>query len=139
MFGVVDDSTTTKFVNCACAVHGISLPVVVNKAVVVVLKFPIVDKGFFLVDYRQPKLSINKKLIRVVSYCVILNMAVNIKDLYGNSGNRLKKIKYSLEFSIKKTLYLIYLEFFAFVWLRFLSTPCFRTSKKSLISIGSGK
>ena len=98
-----------------------------------------VNKGFFLVDYRQPKLSINKKLIRVVSYCVILNMAVNIKDLYGNSGNRLKKIKYSLEFSIKKTLYLIYLVFFAFVWLRFLSTPCFRTSKKSLISIGSGK
>ena len=35
VFGVVDDTTTTKFVNRACAVHGISLPVVV-----VVLKFP---------------------------------------------------------------------------------------------------
>ena len=40
MFGVVDDPTTTKFVNRACAVHGISLPVVVDKVVVVVLKFP---------------------------------------------------------------------------------------------------
>ena len=40
MFGVVDDSTTTKFANRACAVHGISLPVVVDKVVVVVLKFP---------------------------------------------------------------------------------------------------
>ena len=41
-----------------------------------------------------------------MSYFVILNMAVNIKDLYGNSGNKLKKIKYSL--------YLIYLVFFFF-------------------------
>ena len=39
MFGVVDDTTTTKFVNRACAVHGISLPVVVDKVIVVVLKF----------------------------------------------------------------------------------------------------
>ena len=38
MFGVVDDTTTMKFVNRACAVHGISLPVVV-----VVLKFPSVQ------------------------------------------------------------------------------------------------
>ena len=29
-----------KFVNRACAVHGISLPVVGDKVVVVVLKFP---------------------------------------------------------------------------------------------------
>ena len=36
-------STTTKFVNRACAVHGISLPVVVDKVVVVVLKFPIIE------------------------------------------------------------------------------------------------
>ena len=35
VFGVVDDTTTTKFASRACAVHGISLPVVV-----VVLKFP---------------------------------------------------------------------------------------------------
>ena len=41
MFGVVDDTTTTKFANRACAAHGISLPVVVDKVVVVVLKFPI--------------------------------------------------------------------------------------------------
>ena len=41
MFGVVDDTTTTKFANLACAVHCISLPVVVDKVVVVVLKFPI--------------------------------------------------------------------------------------------------
>ena len=40
VFGVVDDTTTTKFANRACAVHGISLPVVVDKVVVVVLKFP---------------------------------------------------------------------------------------------------
>ena len=36
VFGVVDDTTTTKFANRACAVHGISLPIVI-----VVLKFPI--------------------------------------------------------------------------------------------------
>ena len=41
VFGVVDDTTTTKFANRACAVHGISLPVVVDKVVVVVLKFAI--------------------------------------------------------------------------------------------------
>ena len=40
-FGVVDETTTTKFISRACAVHCISLPVVVNKVVVVVLKFPI--------------------------------------------------------------------------------------------------
>ena len=40
MFGVVDDTTTTKFTSRACAVHCTSLPVVVDKAVVVVLKFP---------------------------------------------------------------------------------------------------
>ena len=41
MFGVVDDTTTTKFTSRACAVHCNSLPVVVDKAVVVVVKFPI--------------------------------------------------------------------------------------------------
>ena len=41
VFGVVDDTTTTKFANRACAVHGISLLVVVHIVVVVVLKFPI--------------------------------------------------------------------------------------------------
>ena len=44
MFGVVDDTTTTKFTNRACAVHCNSLMVVVDKAVVVVLKFPIINK-----------------------------------------------------------------------------------------------
>ena len=43
LFGVVGDTTPTKFTGRACAVHGISLPVVVDKVVVVVLKFPIVD------------------------------------------------------------------------------------------------
>ena len=33
-----------------------------------------------------------KLIIRVVTYCVILKMAVNIKDLYGNSGRGFKKI-----------------------------------------------
>ena len=41
MFGVVDETTTTKFASRACAVHCISL-VVVDKVVVVVLKFPTV-------------------------------------------------------------------------------------------------
>ena len=39
VFGVVDETTTTKFASRACAVHCISLPVVVDKVVVVVLKF----------------------------------------------------------------------------------------------------
>ena len=30
--------------------------------------------------------------MHVVSDCVILKMAVNIKDLYGNSGKRFKNI-----------------------------------------------
>ena len=50
VFGVVDDTTTTKFVNRACAVHSISLPVVVDKVVVVVLKFPIVLRNFLHSD-----------------------------------------------------------------------------------------
>ena len=33
-----------------------------------------------------------KSLIRVVSYSVILKMDVDIKDLYGNSGKRFKKM-----------------------------------------------
>ena len=41
LFGVVDDTTTTKFTGRACAVQCNSLPVVVDQAVVVVLKFPI--------------------------------------------------------------------------------------------------
>ena len=40
VFGVVDETTTMKFASRACAVHCISLPVVVDKVVVVVLKFP---------------------------------------------------------------------------------------------------
>lgn len=45
MFGVVDETTTTKFASRACAVHCISLPVVVDKVVVVVLKFPIMSEN----------------------------------------------------------------------------------------------
>ena len=40
LFGVVDDTTTTKFGGRACALHCNSLLVVVVKVVVVVLKFP---------------------------------------------------------------------------------------------------
>ena len=40
MFGVVDDTTTTKSTCRACAVHCNSHPVVVDKVIVVVLKFP---------------------------------------------------------------------------------------------------
>ena len=61
LFGVVDDTTTTKFVNRACAVHGISLPVVVDKVVVVVLKFPIVDFIAF-VDQNTSSL---KKVVKI--------------------------------------------------------------------------
>ena len=41
LFGVVDDTTTAKFTGRACAVLRNSLPVVVDKVIVVVLKFPI--------------------------------------------------------------------------------------------------
>lgn len=33
-----------------------------------------------------------KSLIREVSYYIILKMAIKIKDLFANSGNRFKKI-----------------------------------------------
>ena len=36
----------------------------------------------------------------VVSYCVILKMAVIIKDLYGNSGNRFNEINSRWDFPI---------------------------------------
>ena len=38
LFGDVDETTTTKFIGCACALFRNSLPVVVDKVVVVVLK-----------------------------------------------------------------------------------------------------
>ena len=38
--GVVDDTTMTKFTGRACAVNCNSLPIVVDKVVVVVRKFP---------------------------------------------------------------------------------------------------
>ena len=38
----------------------------------------------------------------MVSYCVILKMAVIIKDLYGNLGNRFKEINSRWGFPIKK-------------------------------------
>ena len=41
-------------------------------------------------ELRRPKLSKYER--RVVSLCDILTMAVNIKDLYGNSGKRFKNI-----------------------------------------------
>ena len=40
LFGVVHDTTTTKFAGRTCAAHCKSLPVVVDKVDVVVLKFP---------------------------------------------------------------------------------------------------
>ena len=44
-------------------------------------------------------------------------MAVHVKDLYGNSGKRLKKINTRLEFSMKDTLpFLLYL-FLLAMWL----------------------
>ena len=49
--------------------------------------------GEYLPDHRQPKLS-----MRVNTFGVILHnsqMAVNIKDMYENSGNRSKKINTS--------------------------------------------
>ena len=46
LHGVVDDTTPMKFANRACAVHGISLPVIVGEVVVVLLKFPLVNRGY---------------------------------------------------------------------------------------------
>ena len=47
MFGVVDETTTTKFASRACAVHCISLPIVVDEVAVVVLKFPYMYLNYF--------------------------------------------------------------------------------------------
>ena len=60
MFGVVDETTTTKFARRACAVHCISLPVVVDEVVVVVLKFPIADD---LVVFNPPKLPTTQMIL----------------------------------------------------------------------------
>ena len=53
LFGVADDTTTTKFTGCACAVHCNSLQVVVDQVVVVVLTSPFflgikLNKPYFL-------------------------------------------------------------------------------------------
>ena len=47
VFGVVHETATTKFASCACAVHCISLPVVIDEIVVVVLKFPYMYLNYF--------------------------------------------------------------------------------------------
>ena len=60
VFGVVADTTTTKFANRACAVHGISLPVVVDKVVVVVLKFPIIGDDWD--DQENPDYHVETRL-----------------------------------------------------------------------------
>ena len=79
VFGVVDDTTTTKFVNRACAVHGISLPVVVDKAVVVVLKFPIGDleKSFPESIMQSPEMGQSyydsRTLHRPISYYILVS------------------------------------------------------------------
>ena len=52
LFGVVDDTTTTKFTSRACTVQCNSLPVVVDQAVVVVLKFPIIYSVSFVPSRR---------------------------------------------------------------------------------------
>ena len=52
LFGVVDDTTTTKFTGRACAVHCNSLPVVVDKVVVKVLKF---SNNIFLTNCFLPE------------------------------------------------------------------------------------
>ena len=59
LFDVVDDTTTTKFTSRACAVHCNSLPVVVDKVVVVVLKFPKITSATwaFLADARQQEVD----------------------------------------------------------------------------------
>ena len=71
MFGVVDDTTTTKFTSRACAVHCNSLPIVVDKAVVVVLKFPnrawTVEKSAVKTDIQLEK---DHKLVSVGKYSI---------------------------------------------------------------------
>ena len=54
-------------------------------------------------NYRRPKLCI--MTVRVVAW---LKMAVNIKELCGNSGNRFEKFNTRGNFQ-KNTLYIIYL------------------------------
>ena len=33
-----------------------------------------------------------KSLIHLILYCIILKIAVNVKDLFGNSGKRFNKV-----------------------------------------------
>ena len=62
MFGVVDETTTTKFASRACAVHCPSLPVVVDKVVVVVLKFPNRSQMTSKCGIKDQKFLKNKKV-----------------------------------------------------------------------------
>ena len=78
-------------------------------------------------------------------YTLILKMAVNIKDLYGNSGNRFEKINTRRNFQ-KNTVYLIYLVSSCFLCgyfpdpLRFKRFPLSRvfTPFSLLVEINSG-
>ena len=56
-------------------------------------------------------------LIRVVSHCVILKVAVNTKGLCGNSGKKIQGDKHSLGFSMKCTLLYLLGLFLLAVWL----------------------
>ena len=83
MFGVIDDTTTTKFVNRACAVHGISLPVVVDKVIVVVLKFPIIELRDFIplkssLHYYFVQLRSLFRFILVVSKVIYVSLVCSI-------------------------------------------------------------
>ena len=60
--------------------------------------------------------------MHVVSYCVILEMTVNIEDLYGNSGIRFKKINTHQNFQ-QSTSYLIYFTCFLLAHERFFPNP----------------
>ena len=52
--------------------------------------------------------------------CIILKMAVNIKDLYGNSGYRLEKIHTRMNFSMKDAFTYLIGVLLLSVWFFFL-------------------
>ena len=76
----------------------------------------VVIYAILLEEFRSDVFSLNEldkpqaAQARYESTCgwVILKMAVNIKDLYGNSGNRFEKMSTHMNFQ-KNTLYLSYL------------------------------
>ena len=87
LFGVIDGTTTTKFSGLTCAVHCISLLVVVDKAIIMVLKFPNNQGIIPSTGVMQLTLTMKMTTAQVFETLVTVNSNSPIQD-YVHPGNQ---------------------------------------------------